>query len=119
MTNQDNKFSIRIEEKLKTQANLIKYLEEETIKAKLDYIRLQRTLGQEYKNAVVRRYMSLWQASDKLPRDQELDQVIFHLAGLEVERVPKTELKFDKDNYSFHFTYFNERLQTWLELKAE
>ena len=117
MPDQDNKFSIRIEEKLKTQANLIKYLEEETIKAKLDYIRLQRTLGQEYKNSVVRRYMGLWQASDKLPRDPELDQVIFHLAGLEVEKIPKTELKFSRDTNNFTFTYFNEREQVWKELK--
>jgi hypothetical protein len=98
--------------KLSLQKEKISSLEKELILAKHEYLTIQIQAGIQYKKDLARKYLSLWDKSNKFPIDDELTQVIFYLAGDKTEKTPKTELKFDGVNFKFY--YFNVRLQAYI-----
>lgn len=107
MTDLYNKLSEKKEE--------IEFLQLKLSQAKTDYLKLQIEGYRRYKLDLASKYMTLWDNSNKFPVDPELTNLIFFLMGDKEAKQPKIELKFNGQD--FVLTYYNERLQVWLEVK--
>ena len=98
--------------KLSLQKERIKSLEIELSQAKQEYLTIQIQAGIQYKKDIARKYLSLWDRSNKFPVDDELTAVIFYLAGDTTVPNQKIELKFD--GKEFKLFYFNQRLGAFI-----
>ena len=109
---------------LDKQKELINKLTLDLEKAKQNYILLQKKAINSYKLDVIRYYMAIWDnINGKFPKDEELTKAIFYLAGLDISdfqdnRKPKIEIKILSNN-KIKLSYFNNRLETWIELKIK
>lgn len=84
-----------------------------------EYNRIQYHYAEKYKSLVAKRFLKAWNSpKGKFPKDDELTDAIFFLAGLEVENPPNITLHYDSITCKFRLTYYNRRLKKYEELKV-
>ena len=85
-----------------------------------EYNNLQRKYAKIYENLIVKKYTALWDKSGEFPKDDELTNVIFYLAGInrdDLTHIPNTEIRFNNEKGDFVFKYFNKRLNKYIRLE--
>lgn len=86
--------------------------------ADTEYSKVQYYYAEKYKSFIAKRFLKAWNSpTGKFPKDDELTDAIFFLAGLEVERAPDITLHYDSLTCTFRLTYYNRRLKKHQELK--
>lgn len=76
---------------------------------------------EKYKDAyikiIAKSYLTKWNNSGKFPKDEELTNCIFHLAGLPYDESLAPEIKIVMvSGESFQLSYLNKRLNQWITL---
>ena len=95
---------------------LLKLQKDKIRQEQVKYALLEREYIKTYKLSIARKYMPV---CESYRTDPELVNVIFHLAGLSCDEPPKTNIKLDPITSKLVFTYFNSRLNEWIELNSE
>jgi hypothetical protein len=87
--------------------------------AKLTLFKLQADYRFAYRKEIIRHYLTMWEKSDRFPKDQEFLNAVFHLANLPIsdpeETQPQIKQTLDKD-HNYHISYYNIRLAKWVEI---
>lgn len=81
---------------------------------------IQRLYLNTYKKKLAFKYLTLWDKSNKFPKDPELYDAVMYIASGEYDSdglAPKTEISYDNIDCKFTLKYYNKRLSQWMEIK--
>ena len=124
MVDQDNNFlsnfTAKYTQDLITAKQTLKDATKAWEKADKDLFDMQTTYSRIYIKAIVKKFMLLWNESDKFPKDDELTNVIFFMGGMPLDKdqlSPDTQIHLDGTRNEFVFKYMNNRLNQWIVLK--